>query len=206
MDRRRYIRFESDKGPWTFSFLRPAGWKLRESIELDRVDIHLLGPRNQANTYSTSLAVSVTQAAGQTAKTAAEALLESYRAAWPCQTQGPTSAIMAGVAVQRVEISHVMLLPLNSLHPQETAIRERFLIFRCNDTLIELRYAAPAEDFDRSLAAFERLQASIAIAPAGGDALLFKPAPQPRLAVAEQQAEYRTERENTDDEPETPCR
>lgn len=158
----------------TVAFRYPLTWKARKTIRDDEAEVHLLGPRNQANTYSTSVAIRLAPAQGQTAQAAALALLATYRTAFPCETEGPTALTIAGSRAYRVEIAYAMPLPLNSLLAQQTPVRETVVFVSHGDLLIELRYAAAEEMFTAGLAVFEALlhslcfpvqQASSAMAP-----------------------------------------
>jgi hypothetical protein len=197
-----YTRYELSGAPGVLSFLYPSGWRLRATAQGNQMDVHILGPRNRANTYSTSLALSVTTAAGKSARAAAEEMLAAYRSALHCQTEGPTSVTVAGVSAQRVDIVQAMPLPPNSLDAQETLIHERSIFFRWRDALFEARYAAPQEDFDDWLAAFDALLRSLVLlAPPDDQNVLPTLAPAPALVVAEERAAYRTQGSEEDDQP-----
>ncbi len=156
MTKRSYVRYQSGK-PYEYTFLYPADWKAREIIEEDYMDTYIAGPRNRAGTYSTSFALRVTRATDRTPAEAATELLAKYRSAFSCQELGPFSTIVAGVPAVEVEIAYWMPLPLNSIHPQRTVIRERNIFFQRGDQLYELRYAASEEDYETWLGAFHTL-------------------------------------------------
>lgn len=203
MSNNGYTRYELSGAPGVLSFLYPSGWRLRAATQENQMDVHMLGPRNRANTYSTSLALSVTMAAGKSARAAAEEMLAAYRSALPCQTEGPTSVTVAGVSAQRVDIVQAMPLPPNSLDAQETLIHERSIFFRWRDALLEARYAAPQEDFDDWLAAFDALLHSLVLlAPPDDQNVLSTLAAAPAPVVGEERVAYRTQGSEEDDQPE----
>jgi len=184
----------------TVAFRSPAAWKVREATRDNEAEIHLLGPRNQANTYSTSAAIRLAPAQGQTAQAAANELLATYRAAFPCETKGPTPLTVAGVRAYRVEIAYVMPLPLNNVLAQPTPLRESVVLLRHGDLLIELRYAAAEEMYAAWLAVFETLlhslsfsgkEASAAVALEMTDAF--------PLALRETRSSYHIEEDENDD-------
>ncbi|MBC8264677.1 MAG: hypothetical protein H8E47_11205, partial [Anaerolineales bacterium] len=161
MPKRGYARYKSGK-PCEYTFLYPAGWRARESVEEGYVDTHIAGPRNRAGTYSTSFAVGVTRAAARTPAEAAMVFLSKFRSAFSIQELGPFPTTVAGASAVEVEIVYWMPLPLNSIHPQRTVIRERKIFFRRGDQLYELRYAATEENYETWLGAFRTLVESFA--------------------------------------------
>lgn len=60
------LSFQSSQSRIPCTFLYPAGWDIREIVEDGYVEIFILGPVSRAGSYSTSLSVGVTRAAGQT--------------------------------------------------------------------------------------------------------------------------------------------
>ncbi len=200
MSNNGYTRHELSGPVGYFSFLYPAGWRLRETIGGTQMDVHILGPRNRANTYSTSLALSITAAAGKSARMAADEMLAVYRSAFSRQTEGPISITVAGASAQRVDIIQAMPLPPNSLDAQETVIHECSVFLRWHDALLEARYAAPQEDFDNWLAAFDTLLSSLVRpAPPNEQSMYAAPTDTPNPVVAEEHEEYRTPEEEEDD-------
>jgi hypothetical protein len=202
MAKRSYAHYQSVK-PYEYTFLYPADWKARESMEEGYVDTHIAGPRNRAGTYSTSFAVGVTRAAARTPAEAAVELLTKYRSAFSIQEQGPFSTTVAGRPAVEVEIAYWMPLPLNSLHPQRTVIRERSIFFRRGSQLYELNYSAPEEDYETWLEAFRVLVESFAFPKKPTDMLSYHPVttavPQP---VREESPGYETEEDQSEGEPE----
>jgi hypothetical protein len=193
MAKKSYVRYQSVK-PYEYTFLYPAGWRARESVEEGHVDTYIAGPRNRAGTYSTSLAVGVARTADRTPLEAATELLAKYRSAFSIQEQGPFSTTVAGRPAVEVEIAYWMPLPLNSIHPQRTVIRERNVFFKRGNQLYELRYAATEEDYETWLEAFHTLVGSFAFAEKPTDMLSYRPVvtavPQP---VREETPGYETE-------------
>jgi len=200
--KRNYARYQSGK-PYECTFLYPADWKAREIVEEGYMGTYIAGPRNQAGTYSTSFAIGVTQVAGRTPAEAATELLAKYRSAFSIQEQGPFFTIVAGVPAVEVEIVYWMPLPLNSIHPQRTVIRERNVFFQRGNQLCELRYAATEEDYETWLGAFHTLVESFAFAEKPTDMLSYRPVatavPQP---VREESPGYGAEENQGEGEPE----
>ena len=202
MTKKSYARYQSGK-PYEYTFLYPADWKAREIVEEGYVDTYIAGPRNRAGTYSTSFAAGVTRATDRTPAEAATELLAKCRSAFSCQELGPFSTIVAGVLGVEVEIAYWMPLPLNSIHPQRTVIRERNIFFQRGDQLYELRYAASKEDYETWLGAFGILVESFAFPEKPTDVLSYRPVetavPQP---VREESPGYEAKENQSDEEPE----
>lgn len=194
MSYQKTIRREFTSNSLRLVFLCPAGWKARESQHDEEIDIHLLGPRNDADTYSTSLAVSVMPAAGQTVQAAAQELLVRFHAAFPCETRGPIPATVAGRPAFRVEVSYSIPLPLNNVTARPTPVQESTVFARAGDHLIELRYAAAAEEFAAWQPAFETLLASFELHEEVSETSAAS-----LLAVRETPATYHTPGEDVDD-------
>lgn len=202
MTKRSYVRYQSSE-LYGYTFLYPAGWRAREILEEGYVDTYIAGPRNRAGTYSTSFAVGVTPAADRTPAEAATEFLAKYRSAFSWQEVEPVSTIVAGRPAVGVEIAYWMPLPLNSLHPQRTVIRERNIFFQRGDQLYELRYAATEEDYETWLGAFHTLVESFAFAEKPADMLSYRPVvtaePQP---VREESPDYEAKESQSDGKPE----
>ena len=202
MAKRSYVRYQSGK-PYEHTFLYPAGWRAREIVEEGHVDTHIAGPRNRAGTYSTSFAVGVTPAADRTPAETATELLAKYRSAFSIQEQGPFSTTVAGRPAVEVEIAYWMPMPLNSIYPQRTVIRERNVFFKRGNQLYELRYAASEEDYETWLGAFQTLVESFAFPEKPTDMLSYRPVatavPQP---VREESPGYEAKESQSDEEPE----
>ena len=202
MTKRSYVRYQSGE-LYEYTFLYPAGWRAREIVEEGYMGTYIAGPRNRAGTYSTSFAVGVTRVADRTPAEAATELLAKYRSAFSCQEVGPFSTIVAGVPAVEVEIAYWMPLPLNSIHPQRTVIRERNVFFKRGNQLYELHYAATEEDYETWLGAFRILVESFAFAEKPTDMLSYRPVatavPQP---VREESPGYGAEENQGEGEPE----
>ena len=162
MNERGYVVFQSSKSQFPYTFLYPAGWKAREIIEKGYAGVFIAGPRNQAGTFSVSFTVGVMFGIVQTAKEAATAFVSSHRLAFDCQELGQVFATVAGRPAVKVEIAYSMPLPLNSVKPQDTLIRERRVFLKRNGHLYELDYAATEEDYATWLGAFRTLVESFA--------------------------------------------
>jgi len=202
MTERSYTRYQSGEPHIQYTFLYPADWKVREIVEDGYVGTYIAGPRNQAGTYSVSFAVGVTRAADQTLAETATELLAKYRSAFNCEELGPFSTTVADVPAVEVEVAYWMPLPLNSIHPQRTVIRERNIFFRRGDQLYELRYAAQEEDYDTWLGDFHTLLESFAFPEEPVDVpypSVEAAVPQP---VREESPEYETTENESDGKPE----
>jgi hypothetical protein len=106
--------------------------------------------------------VKVCLALEQTPEDAAAALLSRYRTFSSFQELGRASGMVAGYPAVEVEFAYSMPLPLNSVSPQWTVIRQRRIFFKRGDQLYELRYVAPEEDYETWLEVFRTLVQSFA--------------------------------------------
>ncbi|MBL7182910.1 MAG: hypothetical protein ISS50_00505 [Anaerolineae bacterium] len=202
MTKRSYARYQAGR-PYEYTFLYPADWKAREIVEEGYMDTYIAGPRNRAGTYSTSFAVGVTRAADRTPTEAAMVFLSKFRSAFSIQELGPFPTTVAGVPAVEVEIAYWMPLPLNSLHPQRTVIRERNIFFQREGQLYELRYAASEEDYETWLGAFRFLVESFAFPEEPVSRVSYRPviAATPQY-VGEDAMEYGADRGESDAESE----
>jgi hypothetical protein len=198
-----YGRYESHQPQISYTFLYPADWQIRETVKDGYMETFIGGPRNQAGTYSISIAVGVTRMANQTPAEAATTLLSKFRSSFSIQEQGPFSTTVAGRPAVEVEIAYWMPLPLNSLHPQRTVIRERSIFFRRGNQLYELNYAATEEDYETCLGDFRVLVESFAFPEKPTDMPSYRPVatavPQP---VREESPGYEAKENQSDGEPE----
>lgn len=205
MLKKGYLSFQSSQSRIPCTFLYPVGWEVREIVENGYVEIFVLGPINRAGTYSTSLSVGVTRAAGQTPLEAANTLISKYRAAFKAQERGPFSVTVAGRPAVGVEIVYSMLLPLNSLNAKQTPIRERRIFLEESNQLYELDYTAPEEDYATWLEAFHTLVESFTFLEEPADRASYRPVvtavPQP---PREESPGYEAEEGQNDGEPEYP--
>jgi hypothetical protein len=104
--------------------------------------------------------------------------------------------MVAGYPAVEVEFAYSMPLPLNSLHPQWTVIQQRRIFFRRGDQIYELRYVAPAEEYETGLEAFQTLVDSLAFSGEPADVGAYQPveATVPQ-AVREVSSGYETMRD-----------
>jgi len=127
--------------------------------------------------------VGITRPTAQTPTEAATVLLSKFRSAFGSQEWGPLPTTVAGVSAVEVEVVYWMPLPLNSLHPQRTVIRERSLFLKRGEQLYELNYGAPEEDYETWLGAFRILVESFAFPEKPTDVPSYRPVatavPQP---------------------------
>jgi hypothetical protein len=126
-------------------------------VEDSSTEIFIAGPRSQAGTYTISLTVKASTMPEQSPERAAAALLSRYRSISSFKELGRASGMVAGCPAVEVEFAYSMPLPLNSMNPQWTMIRQRRIFLKRGDRLFELRYAAPEEDYETWLGAFRTL-------------------------------------------------
>lgn len=167
----------------------PVGWKARETGHAGEIDVQWLGPRNQADTYSTSLAIHSAPAADRTAQAAAQALAVLWRSA-AFETRGPTPVAVASRPAYRVDCAYSAPLPLRSAVARPTPIQEATVFVRWGDQLIELRFAAPADGFAVWQPAFEALLASLQV---------VESSPAAAMAVRDAREVYQTAGSEDDD-------
>jgi len=198
-----YIRYQSGQLQMPYTFLYPANWKVREIAEDGYVEIFIAGPRNEAGTFSISFTVTVTRPANQTPMEAATTLLSKFHSRFTKQTLGPLSTTVAGSPAVAVEVAYSMPLPLNSINPQWTLIRERNIFFQRGDQLYELGYAAPEEDYETWLGAFHTLAESFTFLEEPEEKISYRPvettAPE---YVREEPSEYEVGESQGDGKPE----
>lgn len=203
MIERGYVVFQSGKSAFPYTFLYPAGWKTREIVEKGYAEVFIAGPRNQTGTFSVSFTVGVMFGRVQTAKEAATAFVSNHRLAFDCQELELVSTTVAGRPAVVAEIAYSMPLPLNSVKPQDTLIRERRVFFKRNSHLYELDYAATEEDYETWLGAFRTLVESFAFPEKPSDMLSYRPVatavPQP---VREESPGYEAKESQNEGEPE----
>ncbi|MFQ5856281.1 MAG: hypothetical protein ACE5LU_11620 [Anaerolineae bacterium] len=198
-----YVRYQSSQPQIPCTFLYPADWKVREIVEDGYVEIFIAGPRNKAGTYSISFSVGVTRPADQTPTEAATSLLAKFRSPYSSEELGPISTTVAGRSATAMEVVYSMPLPLNSIQPEWTSIREHRIFFQRGDQLYELDYSAPEEDYKNWLEAFHTLVESFAFPEKPADA-----APYPSVEttapqhVREEPAEYEAKESQGDGESE----
>jgi hypothetical protein len=139
------------------TFLYPANWEVHEILEVGYEKIFIAGPSNQAGTFNTSLIVRVSPATDQIPEEAARLFVSKYQSAFNCQVEGMTFGKLGKKAATEVELAYSMALPLNSVSPQMTKIRERHIFLKHVNRLFELLYAASEEDYATWLEAFRVL-------------------------------------------------
>lgn len=167
----------------------PTGWKARETVRAGEIDVQWLGPRNQADTYSTSLAIHSAPAADRTAQAAAQELAILWRNA-AFETRGPTPVMIVSGPAYRVDCAYSAPLPLHSALARPTQIHEATVFVRWGDQLVELRFAAPAEEFAVWQSAFDTLLASLRV---------VEGSPAGVVAVRDTREEYQASRSEDDD-------
>jgi len=149
-----YISFQPTQFRQSCTFLYPADWEAREILEGGYEKIFIAGPCNQAGTFNTSLMMRVSSATDQIPEEAAKLFVSKYQSAFNCQVDGMAFGTLGKRAATEVEIAYSMALPLNSVNPKLTKIRERHIFLKHDDQLFELLYAASEEDYAIWLEAF----------------------------------------------------
>ncbi|MFQ5343458.1 MAG: hypothetical protein ACE5F6_18105 [Anaerolineae bacterium] len=152
-----YRAFQSESQRVPYTFLYPADWQVRETVEKERVKVFIAGPRDQGDTVSVGFTVRIWPAAAQTPETVMNDLLSRFSQMPGFQEIGRGSGLVAGKPAVEVEFVYHMLLPLNSRAPHEKTIRQRCVFVRADHALIELIYAAPDEMYDTWLSDFHTL-------------------------------------------------
>ena len=153
-----YLSYQAPKAAGAFTLLRPSDWELREIPAEERSwELALLGPIGRAGTYSVGMNVHVWSAGSLSAQGAAEEVLARYRTGLESRVLGRAEGLLAGVPAVEAELAFAMHLPLDSLDPQLTTIRQRHVFLRRGDRLYELTYAAAEEDFSTWFGAFATL-------------------------------------------------
>ena len=203
MTERNCVYYRSAHPQTAYTFLYPADWRVREIGEKASPSTCITGPRNRAGTYAASFAVGMTRAVDQTPDEAAAALLASYRAAFNSQELGPFSSTVAGRPAVEVEVVYSMPLPLDSIHPHWTVIRQRSIFFKQGDQLYELDYAASEEDYQTWLPAFRALTRSFTFETEIARPALRRPAVVSAFPrVREDAPEYRADGSSSNEQPE----
>ncbi len=107
--------------------------------------------------------------------------------------------MVAGCPAVEIEFVYSMPLPLNSVNPQWTVIRQRRIFFKREDWLYELRYAAPEEDYEAWLEAFRTMVQTFAFPEEPVSKVSYRPiitaVPQ---YVREDATEYMADREESE--------
>lgn len=158
MDERNYLTFQSESQQVPYTFVYPAGWQVRETVEEERVKVFIAGPRDPEDTFSVGFTVRMSPASVQTPAAAMRAFLERFRQMPGFRETGRSSGVVAGGPAVEVEFTHTTPLPLNAREPQMKTIRNRHITFLNSDAvLVELIYAAPDEMYDTWLSDFRTL-------------------------------------------------
>lgn len=203
MVEQEYVSHQVGQPGASCRFLYPADWRARESVEDGSTEIFIAGPRSQAGTYTVSLTVKASPMPEQTPEQATVALLSRYRTISSFRELGRASGMVAGCPAVEVEFAYSMPLPLNSVNPQWTVIRQRRVFLKRGGQLYELRYAAPEEDYETWLGAFRTLVQTFVFPEEPIRRISYRPvitaAPQ---YVREDTMEYGVDRGESDQESE----
>jgi hypothetical protein len=149
--------FESPYKDWPFAFLHPEDWSIREIINENSIEIFIAGPRNRANTFTTSMTVRGHVGRGQTLEKLTAEHINRYRPLAGFKVIAQTRGVLDGDVAVEVEIAYVMPLPLNNVNAQMTPIRERRIFLKQEERIYELIYAATEEDYQTYLPSFKAL-------------------------------------------------
>jgi len=202
MDRaiKGYAVFSGTQPALDFSFLYPANWDLRERVKRDSGEVVILGPRNQDNTYSSGLDISVTptRQAGGKFSTVDELVAEYLKKSENLprfKLISKTTGSFGPYAATETLLSYVMPLPLHNVEPRDTTIVERRIVFQRGQRFYELSYKATEEDYPVFLEAFRRVVQTFEFHPGQAEqrkTRRFRPfvTPAPALAMREQGVEY----------------
>ncbi|MFQ6014935.1 MAG: hypothetical protein ACE5NP_05795 [Anaerolineae bacterium] len=157
-----FTLFESSYPEWPLSFLHPTGWEVRESIKDDFVEVFIAGPRNRADTFTTSIAVWGRAERDQTPEMLSKDHINRHRPLPSFQTLAQARGTLAGSEAVEVEITYKMPLPLNNVKAQMSPIRERRIFLRRGERIYELIYVAAEEDYETWLPAFQTVARTFA--------------------------------------------
>ena len=195
-----YTRFISTSPKFGFSLLYPVGWKVREIEEKDYSEVFIAGPRNEADTFTLSLIVSVIPAREKggefgTLDEAMAAYLAQYESSANFREISRAWGTIVGVDAVEIEISYTFPLPINSVNAKETPIIERKIMFKKGAQFYELAYTAVAEDYYAYLESFRDAVSTFKFRRERGEARVFRPLVTltPTYAVREKPEGYETE-------------
>lgn len=192
------FQFESQEMPYTF--LYPADWQAREIVEEDYVEVFIVGPRDQEDTFSVGFTVRISPASPQTPEEAMIDLLNRFGQMPGFREIGRGSGLVAGRPAVEVEFAYNMLLPLNNLDPHKKTIRQRYVFLKDNDALVDLIYVAPDEMYDAWLPDFRTLVQNFRRTEERDDTVFHSLIGVPDIAaVREATRDYKVE-ERTEDE------
>jgi len=152
-----YKLFKPSQLDVPYTFLSPADWQPREILENGIAKIFVAGPQNKANSFSASLMVRISTSSTETTEDTANSFIEKYHSAFKSKLLGMASGILLDNSAVELEVGYYLSLPLNSVNPIKTGIRERHIFFNHQGKSIELLYAAPEENYYDWLEAFRIL-------------------------------------------------
>jgi hypothetical protein len=195
-----YAKFTSTNPKLDFSFLYPAGWKVREIEEKNYSEVFIAGPRNEADTFTLSLIVSVIPArekggAFSTLDEMVADYLAKHESSMNFREISRAWGTLVGVDAVEVEISYTFPLPVNNVNAKETPIMERKIMFKKGLQFYELAYTAVAEDYYANLGSFKDAVRTFKFREEREEARVFQPLVTltPTYAVREESEEYKTE-------------
>lgn len=193
-------KFTSTNPKLDFSFLYPTGWKVREIEEKDYSEVFIAGPRNEADTFTLSLIVSVIPAREKGgAFTTLDEMIADYLAKYESSANfreiSRAWGTLVGVDAVEIEISYTFPLPINNVNAKETPTIERKIMFKKGPQFYELAYTAVAEDYYAYLESFKDAVRTFKFRREREEAKVFQPLVTltPTYTVREKSEEYGSE-------------
>lgn len=201
MSTNNYVRFTSTKPRLDFSFLFPEGWQTSEAEERNYCQVFIRGPRNEANTYSTTIVVNVLPAGKMNLEERVADYLAKTGKTRAFKLISTAKGFLSGAEAVELLVSYDAPLPIYNVNATDTKILERRIIVKRGEHFYELTYNAVEEDYDAFLPAFENAARTFEFRD--GEAKEFRPvvisvptAPvptrEPALAIAEKREGYKT--------------
>ncbi len=156
----RYVPFSSTRPRLAFTFLHPENWQVKVFEGNGHGEVFILGPRNDADTYSVAFAVHVFPAEEQGGKYAAldqvvADRLERNRGLPSFRVISRARGRLTGADASEFEVSYSASLQAPDQSARETPIVERRIILKRAGRFYEFIYRASEEDYHAYLEAFK---------------------------------------------------
>jgi len=153
-----YKLFSSENPLFSFTFLYPGDWQLRE-IENE---VFILGPRNKENTYSLAVTVRVSpvkEPDGQyvSVEERLAAYLSYSRHSSSFKEISRSKGYLSDTEAIEIETKHTMPLPLNTVAAKVTPILERRIFLLKDSYFYELIFRGVQEDYYHHLNVFKNI-------------------------------------------------
>ncbi|MFQ5594369.1 MAG: hypothetical protein ACE5HA_09490 [Anaerolineae bacterium] len=157
---RRYVAFSSSNPRFSFTFLYPEAWGVKIFEDEGHGEVFILGPRNDANTYSLALAVHVFPAEEEGGKhvTLSQVMadrLERSKGLTGFRVISKARGSLAGVNALEFEVSYSIPLLVGGMRVEDTPIVERRILLKQAGRFCELMYRAVEEDYYTYLESFK---------------------------------------------------